>query len=120
MEPTTSLLLVGFFSAAPRRKLLLTHIKADLLTLGCSEGKYSIHCRAKQGDPAVHAQKTQTPHWLSGKGFQRQWEGEGLGVRDQLVYILLVGWRQGNRVMVLELQSSTFWFQLVWGLCAGD
>ena len=33
--------------------------KADLLTLGCSEGKYSIHVAgAKLGEWASHVQKT--------------------------------------------------------------
>ena len=32
----------------------------------------------KQGEQAAHAQKTQTPWWLSGKGFLRQHWGWGL------------------------------------------
>ena len=33
---------------------------------------------------------------------------------DQLVDILLIGWQGGKQ----ESASSTFWFQLVWGLHA--
>ena len=36
------------------------------------------------------------------------------GGHDQLMDILLIGWWWGN----WESASSTFWFQLVWGLCA--
>ena len=44
--------------------------KADLLTLGCGKGKYSIHVAgAKLGEWASHAQKTQTAQWLSGEEF---------------------------------------------------
>ena len=44
--------------------------KADLLTLGCGEGKSSIHVAgAKLGEWASHAQKTQTAQWLSGEEF---------------------------------------------------
>ena len=35
--------------------------KANLMTPGCSGGKHSVYCRAKQGEWAAQAQKTQTP-----------------------------------------------------------
>ena len=44
------------------------NVKANLVILGCGEEKYSVYLRAKQ-ERAAHAQKTQTPQWLSGKGF---------------------------------------------------
>ena len=40
------------------------------------------------------------------------------GVRLQLVDFLLIGWWRGNKVISQESQSSAFWFQIVWGLCA--
>ena len=49
---------------------LLASSKANLLTPGCGEGKYSIYLQgAKQGEWAAHARKTWTPPWLSGKRF---------------------------------------------------
>ena len=51
---------------------------------------------------------------LQRKIFQRQGEGGGHEVRDQLVEILLNGRWWGN----WESTSSTFWFQLIWGLHA--
>ena len=47
---------------------------------------------AKQGVQVAGAQKTQTPQWLSGKGFQRQGKGKSCRVCDQFVDILLIGW----------------------------
>ena len=86
--------------------------KAYLLMLDCGEGQCSIYCKAKQSVWAANAQKDWTPHWLLGKGFQRQGKGESCEVLDQLVDILLIGWWWHNQ----ESTSSTFWFQLVWGL----
>ena len=44
--------------------------KANLLKPGCGKEKYSIYLQGtKQGEQAASAQKTQTPQWLSGKGF---------------------------------------------------
>ena len=43
---------------------------------------------------------------------------EGHRVCDKLLHNSLIGCWWGNRVMFLESQSSTFWFQLVWGLRA--
>ena len=52
--------------------------KANLLTLGCGEGKYSIYLQGnKKGEQAAHAQKTWTPQWLSGKGFKGNISGKG-------------------------------------------
>ena len=51
---------------------------------------------------------------LQRKIFRRQGEGGGHEVRDQLVDILLNGGWWGN----WESASSTFWFQLIWGLRA--
>lgn len=38
--------------------------QANLLTLDCKEGKYSIYRRALQGVQAAEAQKTKTLQWL--------------------------------------------------------
>ena len=73
---------------------------------------------AKQGGWAACAQKTWTPAWLSGKGFLRQCKGESQ-VCDQLMHNSLIAWWWGDRVMFLESQSSSFWFQWTWGLHAG-
>ena len=56
----------------------------------------------KQGVQAAHAQKTQNPRRLSGKGFQC--EGECGGAHDQLLLSSLAD-VEGD---VSESQSSTF------------
>ena len=43
--------------------------EANLLTLGCDEGKYSAYIRAQKGVSVVHAQKIQTSWWFAGKHF---------------------------------------------------
>ena len=43
--------------------------QANLLTLDCKEGKYSIYFRVQQGEQAAKAQKIKTLQWLSEKGF---------------------------------------------------
>ena len=40
--------------------------------------------------------------------------GRGCSLGDQLLDILLIAWWWGNQ----ESISSTFWFQMVWDLCA--
>ena len=45
--------------------------------------------------------------------FKTGWR-RGCGMCDQLTDSLLIGWWWRNR----ESTSTTFWFQLVWGLCA--
>ena len=50
----------------------------------------------------------------SGKGFKDRVREGGFRVRGQVVGIFLMGWWWGN----WESTSSSFWFQLVWGLCA--
>lgn len=60
----------------------LLHSKANLLTLGCTEAKYSIYLQGtKQGECAAQTQKTQTSQWLSRKGFLRQYLRWGLQVK---------------------------------------
>ena len=68
------------------------HSKANQLTLGCGEGKYSIYCRTPSKSrqlvlkrPELHA------------GFQEQFlkaaiKCEVHRVPDQLVDVLLIGW----------------------------
>ena len=72
----------------------------------------------KQGERAACAQKTQTPWWLSEKVFLKIVWGKRSQVGNQLLYNSLVD-DEVNRMMFWESQLSTFWFQLVWGLCAG-
>ena len=55
------------------------------------------------------------PDGFQGKGFKDRVREWGCGLCDQLVDTLLIGWWRGHR----ESASSTFWFQLVWGLRAG-
>ena len=50
-----------------------------------------------------------------GAGSEGSYSVQGVG-RGQLVDILLIGWWGGKR----ESASSTFWFQLVWGLRARE
>ena len=56
------------------------------------------------------------PGGVQGKVFKGMVSRRGYGVCDQLADILLIGWWWGNQ----ESTSSTSWFQLVWGLCAGE
>ena len=37
------------------------HSRANVLTPGCGERKYSVYCKVKQGKQAANAQKTQAP-----------------------------------------------------------
>ena len=53
----------------PNQTWVCYPIKANLLTPGCGEGKYSVYCRAKQGEQAAHAQKTHTPEHFQGRVF---------------------------------------------------
>ena len=64
--------------------------KANLLTPGCAEGKYSLYLQDdKQGKQAVHAQKTWTLHSFSGKVFFLRGH---LRWNLQLMDFLLIGW----------------------------
>ena len=70
----------------------------------------------KQGEWAAHAQKTRTPWWLSGQSFWKAAFGvtaAGYKTFFWLVGGKVTGWCFGNLN-----QSSTFWFQSVWGLPA--
>ena len=68
----------------------------------------------KQGEQAAHAQKTQTPWWLSGKGLLRQhwwWGLQGTWIPSDW---FIVKKQDGVlRVLIINL-----WFWPVWGLCA--
>ena len=55
------------------------------------------------------------PDRLQGRVFISRMWGESCRVCD----FLLIGWWGGARVVFRESQSSAFWFQPVWGLCAG-
>ena len=67
--------------------------KANLLKPGCGKEKYSIYLQGtKQGEQAASAQKTQTPQWLSGKGFKDSVRGEGCSMLDQLLDRIPIGW----------------------------
>ena len=63
--------------------------KANLLTPGCGEGKYSIYCRCQAGMGSL-CSKDSNPHplGLSGKGFKGNIWGEGCREHD----FLLIGW----------------------------
>ena len=44
--------------------------KVNLLTAGFGEDKYSVYCRmSSKKDEQLTLKKTQTPCWISGKGF---------------------------------------------------
>ena len=61
----------------------------------------------------AHAQKTQTPRWVSGESLS--FLKANLASGFQLCNILQIGWCWGNRVVFQESQSSPFWFWPVWG-----
>ena len=58
--------------------------------------------------------KMKLPDSFQGEVFKGNIWGEGCRVHD----FLLIGWWWGYRVVFQESQSSTFWFQPVWGLCS--
>ena len=79
------------------------HSKASLLTLGCTEGRYSIYCTAKQGLWAANSQKTQTSLWLNDR------------LRERVVWYLI-----SARILfsLVGAEGIGFWFQPAWSLCA--
>ena len=90
--------------------------KANLLTLGCSEGKVQHFLKGvKQGIQVASAPKVWISRWL---GFQGSFLKTRRGRRVVGCVIssdtLLIGWWR----LIGSLTSSTFWFQMVWGLCA--
>lgn len=79
----------------------LLHSKANLLTLGCTEGKYSIYLQGtKQGECAAQTQKAQTSQWLSRKGFLRQYLRWGLQVK-------WLSWLVGDEVTGILTRNLT-------------
>ena len=71
---------------------LPAHSKANLWTPACGEGKYSVYIRAPNKESRQLVLKRPELHsGFQGKVFKRQGEGEGCGVCDQLMDILLIG-----------------------------
>ena len=94
---------------------LPTRSKASLPTLGCGEGSCSFYCKLPSKDSRqLVLKRPELPYGFQGKVFKDRLREGGCGVCDQLADILLIGWWWGNQ----ESTSSTFWFQLVWGLRA--
>ena len=90
--------------------------KAHLLTLGCDGGKYSVYCRRqarKTGSSC--SEDLKSPVTFREVFLRTVWE-----IRDQLMHSSPAGWWWGNKVMFQGSQSSTFWFQTVWGLHTGS
>ena len=69
-------------------------------------------------DGQLMLKRPEFPGGFQGRVFKGNIRGECCRVPDQLADILLIGWLWGNRVVFLELTSSTFWSQPIWGLCA--
>lgn len=90
----------------------LLHSKANLLTLGCTEAKYSIYLQGtKQGECAAQTQKTQTSQWLSRKGFLRQYLRWGLQVKwlSWLVGGEVTGILTMSLLVPISLESLCLW-----------
>ena len=67
--------------------------KANLLTLGCGEGKHSVYCRAPSKESrAASAQKVHSPDGFQGKVPKDRVMEVCCEVRDHLVDVLLIGW----------------------------
>ena len=67
--------------------------KANLLTLGCGEGKCSVYCRASSKESRELVLKTPgLSDGFQGKVFKDRVRDGGCGVCDQLVDLLLIGW----------------------------
>ena len=83
--------------------------KANLLTLGRSEGKCNAHCGAP--DKESGWLRLKTPKFPS--GFLEQFLKENVrgGLQGLWSPVPLIGWWGGNRVTFWESQSSAFWFQ---------
>ena len=92
--------------------------EASLLTPGCDERKYSVYCQtpSKENSQLVF-RKLKLVSGFQGRVFKGK-EKERV-VCNWLMYILLVGWGWGNRMVFQESQVSVFWFPLVWDLCSG-
>lgn len=62
--------------------------QVNLQTLSCGEGKYSIICKAKQGEWAVRRPELDG---FQARVFKCNIRGEDCKVHDQLADILLIG-----------------------------
>ena len=90
------------------------HSKASPLTPGCSEGQFSIYCRASNKESRqLMLKRPRLSDGFQGQTFKGRVREVGDRMWDQLVYSLLIGWWWDRKLM-----SSTFWFQPVWGLRA--
>ena len=92
--------------------------QSHLWTPGSGEGKYSVYFQApsKENSQLVF-KKLKLLSGFQGRVFKDK-EKERV-VCNWLMYILLVGWGSGNRMVIQESQVSIFWFPLVWDLCSG-
>lgn len=65
---------------------------ADLLTLGCGEGKCSVYCKAPDKENVrLTLRKPGTPEGFQPNGFKDEVRKGGRGVCGQLVHSSLVG-----------------------------
>ena len=111
LHPLLSLLPNQTWVGAP------VHSEANLLIPGCSEGKCSIGCSAPCKESRQLLLKiAELLDDFQGKVFKDRVRERGWEVLDQLVDILLIGWRWGDQGSIST--SSNFWVPLIWGLCA--
>lgn len=98
----------------------LAHCAAkSIFTTGFGEEKYSVYCRmsSKKDGGSSHSKRPNSllDFWEGCFKVALRW---GLQGAWATLDILLFCWWWNNRVMFQESQSLTFWFKLVWGLCA--
>ena len=87
---------------------MLTFSKADLPTLGCKAGRYSVYyCRVSSKEN-VHLilKRPELPRWLSAEGFKGQCKGEDHRVQNQLLQNSGVGCPQGEVSSIINLLIS--------------
>ena len=67
--------------------------KANLLTLGCGEGKYSVCCRApSKENRQLMLKSSKLPDGFQRRVFKDNIRGKGCRVSDQLMNIFFIGW----------------------------
>ena len=72
------------------------HNKANLMTPGCGQGKYSVYCKAPNMGPNKENRKLRLtrpklPSGFQGRGFKVSVRSEDCRLSDQLMDVLLIG-----------------------------
>ena len=96
-----------YFDTEPNFGSACPHNKANLLTLDCSEGKYSVYDTILMRTRAAQAQKTWTPDGSEGRGFKGSVREGTVGYMISSCTILRIGWHQGKISSIINILFST-------------